>query len=135
MLLPSETFAQDKDTRGHEFDSLYDARYDNRIVRVRAIFALTGFRENRRRYAKKQQKNTTGDFHQSERGVRLAHSTTSVRRRFHASEPLLPPASALDSQLPLRGLDVSRVIAASREHVRNPTIGYQRTGRKIDRYR
>ena len=79
MLLPSETFAQEKDTGGHEFDSLYDARYDNRIVRVRAIFALTGFRENRRRYAKKQQKNTTGDFYQSERGVRLALSTTSVR--------------------------------------------------------
>ena len=116
MLLPSETFAQDKDTRGHEFDSLYDARYDNRIVRVRAIFALTGFRENGRRYAKKQQKNTTGDFHQSERGVRLAHSTTSVRTRFNDSEPLLPPASALDSQLTLCGLGVLRVIAADREH-------------------
>ena len=63
MLLPSEAFAQEKDTGGHEFDSLYDARYDNRIVRVRAIFALTGFRENRRGYAKQQQRNTTGDFH------------------------------------------------------------------------
>ena len=115
MLLPSETFAQDKDTRGHEFDSLYSARYDNRIVRVRAIFALTGFRENRRRYAKKQQKNTTGDFHQSERGVRLAHSTTSVRKRFDASEPLLPPASARDSQFTLCGLDLLRVIAARRD--------------------
>ena len=116
MLLPSETFAQDKDTRGHEFDSLYSARYDNRIVRVRAIFALTGFRENGSRHAKKQQKNTTGDFHQSEGGViRLAHSTTSVRKRFDASEPLLPPASARDSQFTLCGLDLLRVIAARRD--------------------